>query len=88
MGRNDYRPTTIHLKCVDKLKKAPGRVEFQRGIMFQDENGSWSVRSTGPQGSHILNSMSLANCFILLPLESSGLEPGNLVEVQPFEGLI
>ncbi|MDH5218207.1 MAG: molybdopterin molybdotransferase MoeA [Gammaproteobacteria bacterium] len=87
-GRTDYQPTTIRLKCADKLKKAPGRIDFQRGIMFQNENGDWMVRSTGPQGSHILNSMSLANCFIVLPLESNGIAAGEEVDVQVFEGIV
>ncbi len=45
------------------------------------------VESTGMQGSHLLTSMSRANCFIVLPADSGDVEAGTLVDVQPFEGL-
>jgi len=33
---------------------------------------------------YILRSMSIADCFIVLPEESSGVEAGEWVEVEPF----
>jgi molybdopterin molybdotransferase len=59
-------------------------MEFQRGILARDEQGQWQVTSTGRQGSHLLTSMTRANCFILLPADSAGVEPGEMVDVQPF----
>ena len=46
------------------------------------------VDKTGAQGSGILSSMSQANCFIILPMESEGIQPGAEVEIQPFFGLV
>jgi molybdopterin molybdotransferase len=74
--------------CTSSLKKAPGRTEFQRGILTQDSAGNWTVRVTGEQGSGILRSMSEANCFIILPTEQGNVTPGNLVDVQVLEGII
>jgi len=74
--------------CASSLKKAPGRTEFQRGILTQDAAGNWSVRVTGEQGSGILRSMSEANCFIILPTEQGNVTPGTPVEVQVLEGVI
>jgi len=70
------------------LKKMPGRFEFQRGILSRSENGEWQVDATGEQGSGMLSSMSLANCFIRLPESAGKIEIGSKVEVEPFdEGL-
>lgn len=88
MGQPHFAPTSIKLKTMSKLKKAPGRVEFQRGIIRKDPSGEWMVQTTGHQGSHILSSMSQANCFIILPMETANVEQGEWVEVQPFEGII
>ena len=77
----------FRVPCVSVLKKRPGRSEFQRGALFM-ENGAWKVRATGSQGSGILRSMSEANCFIAVEPERGNVEPGELVDVQPFEGLI
>ncbi|HEU4709283.1 MAG TPA: gephyrin-like molybdotransferase Glp, partial [Methylophilaceae bacterium] len=50
----------------EDIRKQPGRTEFQRGILFADNDGKWKVKPTGNQGSGILRSMSEANCFIML----------------------
>jgi molybdopterin molybdotransferase len=79
---------TFAATCSTKLKKAPGRTEFQRGILTRAADGGWSVRPTGEQGSGILKSMSDANCFIILGDAVGNVEAGTLVEVQLLEGLV
>jgi len=79
---------TFKVTCVSSLKKAPGRTEFQRGVLERDSHGTWSVRVTGEQGSGILRSMSEANCFIILPTEQGSVSPGTLVDVQVLEGIV
>jgi molybdopterin molybdotransferase len=87
-GERFHAAPRFHVPCVSRLKKRPGRIEFQRGILEQDSSGRLVVRKTGAQGSGILSSMAQANCFIILPMESTGVEPGAQVEVEPFFGLI
>ncbi|MFQ5643374.1 MAG: gephyrin-like molybdotransferase Glp [Thiogranum sp.] len=86
-GENPRGPLLVQARCSVDLKKAPGRMEFQRGIMQMQQDGSLSVSSTGMQGSHLLTSMSRANCFIHLPAESTGARAGEWVSVQPFTDL-
>ncbi len=73
--------------CVSAITKSQARREFQRGVLFLD-NGIWKVRLDSNQGSGILSSMSNANCFVVLPETSSDVKAGDLVDVQPFDGLI
>ena len=87
MGQDVSRPLTLKVPTVDTLKKRPGRMDFQRGILDY-ENDQLIVRSIGAQGSHILSSMSRANCFIVLSAESGTVEAGSLVDVQPFASLM
>ncbi|MBI3045746.1 MAG: molybdopterin molybdotransferase MoeA [Betaproteobacteria bacterium] len=79
---------TFKVPCASTLKKAPGRTEFQRGVLERDPHGTWNVRVTGEQGSGILRSMSEANCFIILPTEQGNVTPGTLVDVQVLEGIV
>jgi len=79
---------TFKVPCTSSLKKAPGRTEFQRGVLERDAQGAWSVRVTGEQGSGILRSMAEANCFIILPDTQGNVASGTLVEVQPMEGVV
>lgn len=88
MGSAQIESLAVRAICTSKLKKRTGRVEYQRGILNRDETGQLVVEKTGGQGSGILSSMSQANCFIILPMESEGIQPGAEVEVQPFFGLV
>ena len=87
MGEPAAAPVRFRVTCTSRLRKRPGRVEFQRGVLAHDETGCLAVRSTGGQGSGILSSMHEANCFIVLPLESEGVDPGSEVDVEPFAGV-
>ena len=88
IGEDSTGALTLKARCDSRLKKRPGRVEYQRGVLQQDNEGNLVVVKTGAQGSGILTSMSQANCFIILPLDSSGIEPGMYVDIQPFSGLV
>ena len=72
--------------CTSAIKKAPGRTEFQRGVLYL-EDGIYKVRTTGEQGSGILKSMSDANCFIMLHDHVGNVDSGATVEVQILEGV-
>lgn len=87
-GQRDIRPVpTFKVPLAAAVRKAPGRTEFQRGILSLDGAGRWTVRTTGDQGSGILSSMSQANCFIVLGSDTGNVAAGELVEVQLLEGL-
>jgi molybdopterin molybdotransferase len=88
LGINNKPIAPIFLaRTIENLRKKPGRTEIYRGIIEQNENGEWTVKTTGKQGSGILRSMSLANAFIILDHDSAGIKAGEWVTVQPFSGL-
>jgi molybdopterin molybdotransferase len=64
----------------DEVRKRSGVRILLRGILSQ-QNGQDVVTTTGPQGSGILRSMSLANCLIDIPEEVERLQPGDTVQV-------
>lgn len=72
----------------DPIKKSPGRTDFQRGVYAIAENGQLMVSNTGAQGSGILRSMSLANCYIVLEQDRGRVEPGETVMIEPFDSLM
>lgn len=77
-------PLRLDARAEHAIRKKPGRMEFQRGILRSGKNGGLSVRTTGHQGSGILRSMSEANCFIVLPADSGRVDAGESVVVEPF----
>jgi molybdopterin molybdotransferase len=75
------------VECTESIKKATGRTEFQRGILYETE-GVWKVKPLHNQGSGVLSSMSAANCFIVLDDTVGNCTAGQMVNVQILEGII
>ena len=88
MGQPKPAPLPMfNVVCTENIRKLTGRTEFQRGLLFADSDGVWKVKPTGSQGSAILSSMSLANCFIVLDEIVGNLDAGAIVQVQVLDGL-
>lgn len=86
-GQRFERPLQLQAVTTEQLKKSPGRLDFQRGILSQGPNGL-EVRSTGSQDSAVFSSLSRANCYIILERERGCIAVGETVTVEPFGGLL
>ncbi len=78
-------PKTVRAVTEHRLRKHPGRTDFQRGTATQLDDGSWVVCDTGSQGSGMLSSMVKSNCYIRLASEVGDVEAGCEVEVLPYD---
>jgi molybdenum cofactor synthesis domain-containing protein len=67
----------------EPIRRAPGRTEFIRAVIRWSD-GRFLARTTGPQGSGILASMSRANGFLIVPADVSELPAGASVDCQLF----
>jgi molybdopterin molybdotransferase len=85
-GRRELFAQPFHATATEPLSKKAGRREFKRGILSW-AGSRWEVRTTGPQGSGILTSMTAANCFIVIEEERGDVEAGETVWVEPFQPL-
>ncbi len=88
MGADLAPLPVIQAISTDDIRKRPGRIEYQRGILTVDASGVAQVRLTGAQGSGILSSMSAANCMVVLPHDGGDIHAGQRVSAIPFAGLI
>lgn len=86
-GQQFVRPLQLQAIAAEPLKKSPGRLDFQRGILSQGPNGL-EVRSTGSQDSAVFSSLSRANCYIVLERERGRVAAGETVTLEPFGGLL
>jgi len=77
-GRRLLQRPRVTATLDDTLDTPPGLRFFARGVY---DPATGSVRTTGPQGSGILRSMSLANCFIDVPSTIQHLDRGASVTV-------
>ena len=77
----------LTVNAANAIKKQVGRREYLRGQIVTVD-GCWRVKTTGNQGSGVLRSMSEANCFVILPEDCAGVQAGDSVQVQLFDGLL
>ena len=70
------------------LKKAPGRLDFQRGFYQLNAQGQIEVQPVGFQGSHLFSSFVKSNCFIVLEQERGNVTAGETVTIEPFNDLL
>jgi len=77
-GRANVARPRAKARLLEPVDKIGSLRFFARGI-HDPEAGT--VRLTGPQGSGILRSMSLANCLIDLPVGPSRFDKGEIVDV-------
>ncbi|MEP7066750.1 MAG: gephyrin-like molybdotransferase Glp [Gemmatimonadota bacterium] len=71
------RPVQVTLE--EPVKIGAALTHFLRAIVTVQPDGSLSARLTGPQGSGILTSMSLANALLVIPHERPRVEAGEMV---------
>jgi molybdopterin molybdotransferase len=78
MGKSRWQRPTIRAVSEDRITNNDGRRVFARAIVSQ-RNGRYYASLTGPQGSGILTSMSLANALLVVPEDVPVVEPGDEV---------
>jgi len=81
-GRSDIFKNTFSARLTKTIRKKPGRVNFLRG-MLSEKDGEFLATPLVGQGSGMITSMVKADIYIIVPEQSSGIEAGQLVRIQP-----
>ncbi|ETX00446.1 molybdopterin molybdotransferase MoeA [Candidatus Entotheonella palauensis] len=84
-GHTQLFRTLSQATLEDEVSKRQGVRTFLRGVLQPPKRSEEmpTVTTTGPQGSGILRSMSLANCLIDIPEDVERLQPGDTVRILP-----
>ncbi len=80
MGHQKLAKPMIEATIEEPIVNTDGRRIFARAIVAK-RDGQYFARLTGPQGSGILTSMTLANGLVIVPEDAPGVEKGDLVQV-------
>lgn len=71
----------VRATCGEAVRVRPGRAQLIR-VRLVVEDGVLVARSTGTQSSGVLTSMGAAHGFLLVGIDGSGAEAGDVVRVQ------
>ena len=80
MGKKNLTKPTIEAVIEQPIINTDGRRIYSRAIV-EKRHGQYSARLTGPQGSGILTSMSLANGLVIVPEGKTEVKAGEKVQV-------
>jgi len=87
-GESPAKRTRLQAKAMADFPKRPGRTDFQRGVFSVSDQGELVVVPTGAQGSGILTSLSLANCYVIIEQDRGTVTAGEAVTIEPFDSLL
>ena len=88
-GQKQWKnPARFSAIASTNLKKAPGRLDFQRGFYHINSQGQIEVKPVGFQGSHLFSAFIKSNCFIVLEQERGNVTAGEPVIIEPFNHLL
>jgi molybdopterin molybdotransferase len=79
MGKQNLAKPSIDVIIEDTIENDAGRRIYDRAII-EKRDGNYYARLTGPQGSGILSSMSLANGLVVIPEETARVNKGDTVQ--------
>jgi molybdopterin molybdotransferase len=80
MGRKNLDKPVIEAIMEEPIKNTDGRRIFARAVV-RKHDGNYFARLTGPQGSGILTSMTLANGLVVVSEDRPGVKKGDSVPV-------
>ena len=80
MGKKNLAKPIIDAVLEEPVANEDGRRVFARAIV-EKRGGQYFARLTGPQGSGILTSMSLANGLVIVPEDKTRVEAVDVVQV-------
>jgi molybdopterin molybdotransferase len=80
MGKTNFSKPSVEAIFEDKITNNDGRRIFAR-VIIEKRDGQYFAKLTGPQGSGILTSMSLANGLAIVPEDRDKISAGEKIQV-------
>ncbi len=81
LGARELLPPTVEAVLEENISTPENLECYWRGVA-EFRNGRYHVRTTGHQGSHVLQSMASAGALIMVPAGKSAVAKGETVRVQ------
>lgn len=86
MGHPRLFRRTLEARLTHAVNVRPGRTEFIRVVLHQDDAGAYVATSTGNQSSGVLLSMAIADGLLVVPSVGPPLAAGATVLIQLLDG--
>ncbi len=83
LGKRSLQRATVRATALEGATSPHGVRQFRRGVLHRETSGGYSVSFIGGPGSHLLASLALSNCLVVVEEEVTEVRAGQQVTVIP-----
>jgi molybdopterin molybdotransferase len=83
LGKRQLERSTVQAVALEGAKSPRGIRQFRRGVLHREANGGYGVSFVGGAGSHLIASLALSNCLVVIAEETTEVVAGSHVTVMP-----
>ncbi|WP_375487903.1 gephyrin-like molybdotransferase Glp [uncultured Jatrophihabitans sp.] len=83
LGKRSLQRATVKATALEGASSPFGVRQYRRGVLHRESAGGYSVSFVGGPGSHLLASLALSNCLVIVDEETTEVVSGTEVTVLP-----
>jgi molybdopterin molybdotransferase len=83
LGKRSLQRATVQAVALESAKSPAGIRQYRRGVLHREATGGYSVSLAGGPGSHLLASLALSNCLVVIDEDQTEVAAGAEVTVIP-----
>ncbi len=83
LGKRSLQRATVQAVVLENARSPHGVRQYRRGVLHREAGGGYGVSFVGGAGSHLIASLALSNCLIVIPEEDTEVVAGTEVTVMP-----
>jgi molybdopterin molybdotransferase len=83
LGKRNLHRTTVEAIALESATSPRGVRQYRRGVLHRESTGGYSVSFMGGPGSHLIASLALSNCLVVLDEDTTEVTAGSAVTVMP-----
>jgi molybdopterin molybdotransferase len=83
LGKRQLERSTVQAVALEDARSPSGIRQYRRGVLHREAGGGYGVSFVGGAGSHLIASLALSNCLIVIPEDVTEVAAGSQVTVMP-----
>jgi molybdopterin molybdotransferase len=83
LGKRQLQRATVEAVALEGARSQHGIRQYRRGVLHREAGGGYGVSFVGGAGSHLIASLALSNCLVIIPEEVTEVVAGEKVTVMP-----
>ncbi|MGI8680455.1 MAG: molybdotransferase-like divisome protein Glp [Jatrophihabitans sp.] len=83
LGKRSLQRATVQATALESATSPHGVRQYRRGVLHREVAGGYSVSLIGGPGSHLLASLALSNCLVVIDEDVTEVSAGSQATVMP-----